>query len=87
MGADGIDLLAYRYRGDAEELLDAVVNAVEIPVIAAGSVNSLERIRRVIQAGAAGFTIGTAIFDYHIVPEGTLEDQIIAVVNEVRRKD
>lgn len=87
MGADGIDLLAYRYQGDVEELLDAVVKAVEIPVIAAGSVNSLERIRRVIQAGAAGFTIGTAIFDYHIVPEGTLEDQVSAVVNEVRRKD
>jgi len=87
MGTDGIDLLAYRYRGDAEELLDPVVNAVEIPVIAAGSNNSLERIRRVIHAGAAGFTIGTAIFDYQIILEGTLEDQVSAVVNEVRRKD
>jgi 4-hydroxythreonine-4-phosphate dehydrogenase len=80
---DGIDLLAYRYTGDAEELLDAVVRAVEIPVISAGSVGTLERIRRVLAAGAAGFTIGTAIFDCRIVPGGTLEDQIRAVLAEI----
>jgi len=82
MGVDGIDLLAYRYTGDAEELLDAVVQAVEIPVISAGSVGTPERIRRVLAAGAAGFTIGTAIFDCRIVPGGTLEDQIRAVLAE-----
>jgi len=86
MGVNGIDLLAYRYEGDAEELLDAVIHAVEIPVIAAGSVNSLERVRRVIRSGAAGFTIGTAILDCRIVPECTLEDQVRAVVAEVSQQ-
>ncbi len=83
LGVDGIDLLAYRYTEDAEELLDAVVQAVEIPVIAAGSVGTPERIRRVLAAGAAGFTIGTAIFDCRVVPGGTMEDQIRAVLAEV----
>jgi Nitronate monooxygenase len=81
MGVDGLDLLAYRYaEGDPEELLDAVVQAVEIPVIAAGSVGTPERIQRVLAAGAAGFTIGTAIFDCRVVPGGSMEDQVHAVL-------
>lgn len=81
MGANGVDLLAYRYaEGDPEELLDAVVQAVEIPVIAAGSVGTPERIQRVLAAGAAGFTIGTAIFDCRVVPGGSMEDQVHAVL-------
>ena len=85
MGVDGIDLLAYRYEGNPEELMDKVIGAVGIPVIAAGSVNSLARIRRVIRAGASGFTIGTAIFDGRIVPSAKLEDQVTAVLNETSK--
>ncbi len=43
-GADGINLLAYRYDGDPEALTCAVVQAVGVPVIAAGSIDSDERI-------------------------------------------
>jgi len=84
MGVAGIDLLAYRHKENPEELMVRVIDALEIPVIVAGSVNGLDRIRRVIKAGAAAFTIGTAVFDGTIVPSGSLADQVIAVVRETQ---
>jgi hypothetical protein len=62
-GVHGFDLLAYRYSGDAIALARAVFAAVEMPVIAAGSVDSTERISSLGEAGAYGFTIGTALLD------------------------
>ena len=62
-GVDGLDLLAYRFSGDVEALIEAVVQAVGIPVIAAGSIASEERIRTVAQLGVWGFTVGSAVFD------------------------
>ena len=61
-GVDGLDLLAYRFSGDVEALIAAVVQAVEVPVIAAGSIASQERIRTVAQLGVWGFTVGSAVF-------------------------
>src|SRR3954466_16256046 len=63
LGVDGINLLAYRYDGDVEELVRDVVGAPDVPVICAGSVDSVERIRALAGAGAWGFTIGTAALD------------------------
>jgi hypothetical protein len=63
-GVYGLDLLAYRHRTiGGEALTDAVVSAASGPVIAAGSVHSVQQIRALARAGAAGFTIGTAIFE------------------------
>ncbi|MBI3682091.1 MAG: 4-hydroxythreonine-4-phosphate dehydrogenase [Acidobacteria bacterium] len=60
----GLDLLAYRYDGDVETLVHSVVAATtHAPVIAAGSVDSVERIRRLSTLGAWAFTIGGAIFE------------------------
>lgn len=59
----GLDLLAYRYDGDVDALVRAVVGAVGVPVIAAGSVDSVEKIRRLSDAGVWGFTVGSAVFD------------------------
>jgi len=86
MGVAGIDLLAYRHKENPEELMERVIDALEIPVIVAGSIGTLERIRRVVKAGASGFTVGTAIFDRTIVPSGSLEDQVVAVVNETKER-
>src|SRR3712207_3531926 len=36
IGVDGINLLAYRYDGDVEALVRAVVSAIDLPVICAG---------------------------------------------------
>jgi hypothetical protein len=62
-GVHGLDLLAYRYDGDVEALTAAVNERSSGPVIAAGSVDSLERIDVLARIGVWGFTIGGAIFD------------------------
>lgn len=63
-GVYGLDLLAYRHpSADAAALTSAVVRASAGPVIAAGSVASLEQIAALDAAGAWGFTIGGAIFE------------------------
>lgn len=87
LGVDGINLLAYRYDGDVGALVAAVLEATSLPVIAAGSVDSLERVRILVDRGVWGFTIGTAALDGKLVPGATLERQLGAVLqaaSEVR---
>lgn len=63
-GVHGVDLLAYRNKAlDVPELIKAVVDAIEEPVLVAGAVTNEEQIRALTAAGAWGFTIGGAIFD------------------------
>lgn len=76
LGVDGINLLAYRYDGDVNALVDAVVNATSLPVIAAGSVDSTDRIHALAERGVWAFTIGTAALDGVIVPGEPLQTQI-----------
>lgn len=59
----GLDLLAYRFDGDVPGLMAQVCGAVEKPVIMAGSIDSEARVEAVAEAGAAGFTVGTAALD------------------------
>lgn len=60
----GLDLLAYRHRtADPLKLLAAVADAVDVPVVAAGSVTGKAQIDGVGLAGAWAFTIGGAVFD------------------------
>lgn len=76
LGVDGINLLAYRYDGDVEALVEAVVDATSLPVIAAGSVDSLERIKALGERGVWAFTIGTAALDGVLVPGEPLDVQL-----------
>ena len=76
LAVDGINLLAYRYDGDVDALVEAVVGAVSIPVVAAGSVDSSERIRALADRGVWGFTVGTAALDGKFVQQGALTDQL-----------
>jgi hypothetical protein len=76
LGVDGINLLAYRYDGDVDALLDAVCDATGVPIIAAGSVDSPERIRSLADHAVWGFTIGTAALDGRLVPGAPLEEQL-----------
>ena len=62
-GAFGIDLLGYRYTGDAAMLNKRFVSEVDAPVCLAGSVNSFEILDEVKQASPWAFTIGSAFFD------------------------
>jgi hypothetical protein len=80
LGVDGINLLAYRYDGDVEALTRAVVAATDLPVICAGSVDSVERIRALDACGAWGFTIGTAALDGALVEGAPLSGQLQAAL-------
>ncbi len=82
LGIDGINLLAYRYDGDVEGLVRSLLKSVKIPVIVAGSIDSFERVRRMIQLEVDGFTIGGAILDRKFVPNGSLSEQVRAVLKE-----
>jgi len=62
-GVHGLDLLAYRFDGDAVDLTREVVAAVTAPVIAAGSINGEGRVRAMQGAGVWGFTVGSALFE------------------------
>ncbi|MCW4020915.1 MAG: hypothetical protein NWF14_06785, partial [Candidatus Bathyarchaeota archaeon] len=81
----GINLLAYRYCGDADNLMKAVKHAVKTPIIVAGSIDSFERIRKITELGMWGFTIGGAIFEKKFAAGGDISDQITAVVEAVRK--
>jgi hypothetical protein len=76
----GLDLLAYRWGGDVPALVRAVVAASAGPVIAAGSVDSAERIRALNDAGAWAFTIGGAIFDRKLPAGPSVREQVDAAL-------
>lgn len=81
LGVDGINLLAYRYDGDIDSLVEAVVGASSLPVIAAGSVDSAQRIRALADRGVWAFTIGTAALDGKLVPGAPLPAQLEYVLD------
>lgn len=62
-GAYGIDLLGYRYEGDAPALNKALVREVAAPVCIAGSIDSYSRLDEIKDAAPWSFTIGGAFFE------------------------
>ncbi|MEM8795355.1 MAG: cupin domain-containing protein [Pseudomonadota bacterium] len=84
-GVTGLDLLAYRSPlPDIPAMISAVCEAAGKPVIVAGSIAEPDRIAAVRDAGAAGFTIGTAALngDYP-ADSADLETQLSAIVRDV----
>jgi hypothetical protein len=81
-GVHGLDLLAYRHAdADPVALTRAVVEAADGPVIAAGSVATVEQIADLESAGAWGFTIGGAIFDGRLPGGPSVAGQVEAVLS------
>src|SRR5512138_3634288 len=78
-GVPGMDLLSYRYIGDAPRLLREVVKATSVPIVSAGSIDSYKRLAEVWQAGTWGFTIGSALFDKKFVVDGSFLENTLAV--------
>ena len=74
-GVYGVDLLAYRFAGDVPQLIEAVVGAVSKPVLVAGSIGSDSRVRVVVDRGAWGCTVGSALFEGKFAGHG-LDGQI-----------
>lgn len=85
-GVAGLDLLAWRAAGDAPELIRKVVTSAGKPVVVAGSIDRPERIAAAWDAGAAGFTIGTAVFEGAFAPSLRLADQLAAVLDLLRSR-
>jgi len=86
-GVQGLDLLAYRYVGDARKLLQEVVKATKIPIVCAGSIATFQRIAEVWEAKSWGFTIGSAFFEMKFVPGGSFEGNIQAVTAWLDKTD
>jgi len=86
-GVHGLDLLAYRYDGDVDTLVAAVVAAAGVPVIAAGSISTEAQIRRLATLGVWGFTVGTAIFERRFAAQDTSFKAQIDALLKVSRDD
>lgn len=88
-GADGFDLLLYRYKypDKIDALIKACVSEVNAPIVSAGSINSYERLQATIDQGVWGFTIGGAFFEKKFVPGGTYRDNVKAVVDYLKKAD
>jgi hypothetical protein len=80
-GVDGFDLLAYRYRdsGRVNDLIRGLQEAVKLPIVVAGSINSYERLNSIIHCGVWAFTIGSAFFEKKFVPGGSFRENVEAV--------
>lgn len=77
----GVDLLAYRHpTAEVEALIREVVRRSSGPVIVAGSIASIDRVLAVTQAGAWGYTIGSAIFDGLLPGAPSIADQVRRVL-------
>jgi len=78
LGVQGLDLLAYRFDGDAPALAEAVAGATDLPVVAAGGICSDEQIVAMTRAGVWGFTMGTAVFGGAYRPDAVSVRQRVA---------
>lgn len=81
-GVHGLDLLAYRSVSgdDPVELTRRVVQAVKLPVIAAGSIDREQRVQAMIKANTWGFTVGSALFQ-----EAFIDRRVLAQINNIFR--
>jgi hypothetical protein len=77
----GLDLLAYRHpSADHAALIREVVRRSSGPVIVAGSIASIDRALTVAEAGAWGYTIGSAVFDGLLPGAPSIADQVRRVL-------
>ena len=83
-GVSGIDLLGYRFTGDAVELNKRFVQEIDAPVCIAGSINSYQRLDEILDADPRSFTIGSAFFENKF--EGTFKEQINKVCDYINSK-
>ena len=79
-GVHGLDLLAYRASVDVPMLMAEVCRQADVPVIMAGSIDTTARIQIVRDAGAAGFTVGTAALDERFPAQARLLAQLKTIL-------
>ena len=81
-GVFGVDLLAYRFVGDVEELIKILSAEVNGPICIAGSINSYEQLNLIKSCSPWAFTIGSGFFDNKF--SGTFLEQIDKVYNHMK---
>jgi len=84
-GVHGFDLLAYRYvyPYKVSELVLKLNDAVEVPIVSAGSINSIQRLEETKNQGVWGLTIGGAFFEKRFMPGGSYRDNVIKVLKKL----
>lgn len=84
LGVHGLDLVAYRHEGgEPVALAKAVVAATPLPVIIAGSIASVERLKIVNDISPFAFTIGSALFDGRFQSDGDFRANLQRVLIEM----
>jgi hypothetical protein len=84
----GLDLLAYRHpTADHVTLIREVARRSSGPVIVAGSIASIDRVLAVSEAGAWGYTIGSAIFDGLLPGAPSIADQVRHVLESTAQSN
>ena len=85
LGVEGTDILAYRFVGDAEELLRRFMKEVDFPVVVAGSIDSHARMDFMKELKPWGMTMGSALFDKKFVSDGSFRDNLKHVVEYLEK--
>jgi len=80
-GADGVDLLAYRFTGDPVELIKQFTSRVSLPTVIAGSINDFQRLDFMKELNPFGFTMGSALFTRNFAKDGTFRDNLKIVAD------
>jgi hypothetical protein len=83
LGVQGTDILAYRYKEHPQEVMRALCEALTMPVIVAGSINSFDRIDRVEAINPWAYIIGSALFERKFSDAPSFRGQLEAVLNHL----
>jgi hypothetical protein len=79
-GVAGIDILSYRHATKPVEISRGLIQALSVPVVIAGSIDSVERLKTVNELSPWAFTMGTALFDKCFIKGAPFKDQLRAVL-------
>lgn len=82
-GADGVDLLGYRYAGNAIDLIKAITDTTGGKACIAGSIDGIKRLYEISEASPMLFTIGSAFFDKKFGDD--ISQQIDTVCRHMRK--
>jgi len=85
-GVDGFDLLAYRYKyqDKVPELLEKLIEAVSVPIVSAGSIDSIDRLKKTVDSGVWAFTIGSAFFGKKFAPGDSYRENVETVFEKLK---
>lgn len=86
-GATGVCLPFYRYKGEPTLLIKAISEAIDKPVISAGSVNSKERFDEMAKYGISYLNIGTSFFESDFVENGTFNENVIQAMKWLKEME